>query len=241
VREIVTLEPARRLPEIRMVAASLGVPVGAALPEGVRRQLDQAFELYVALADPRGVYVEVSAGEFLTVYRGEGHNAPRTPLALVLPGAERLALFAVTVGEPVSERIGELFAANEPALGYLLDAVASERADAAAELLGEHFRATLTARGLLSPAARVLPYSPGYCGWNITGQRRLFAALAPEEIGITLNESCLMQPLKSVSGVLVAGPGRAHEFDDDFEFCDECATRHCRDRIRAVTAGPDPS
>jgi hypothetical protein len=44
-----------------------------------------------------------------------------------------------------------------------------------------------------------------------------------------------MQPLKSVSGVLVAGPGSIHDFDDDFDFCDECATRQCRERIASIS------
>jgi hypothetical protein len=81
----------------------------------------------------------------------------------------------------------------------------------------------------------VLPYSPGYCGWHISGQRALFRHLEPERIGITLNTSFLMQPLKSVSGVLVVGDPRIHEFDNDFDFCAECATLDCRARIGSVS------
>ena len=82
----------------------------------------------------------------------------------------------------------------------------------------------------------VLAYSPGHRGWHVSGQRALFAALSPEEIGITLNSSCLMQPLKSVSGVLVAGHPDVHDFDDDFPFCSECSTRDCR--VKKNCAGP---
>ena len=114
----------------------------------------------------------------------------------------------------------------------MLDAVASAGADLLADRLAERYRETLAGRGLKEP--RVLPYSPGYCGWPTRGQRPLFDALRPGEIGVTLNDSCLMSPLKSVSGVLVAGPGEAHRFRPDFPFCDDCRTHECGPRMASV-------
>jgi len=191
-------------------------------------------EMYEALADPRGICLELSASEFAEVYEGEARNAPRTPLEAIFPRAERLGLFAVTLGRELSDRIGELFATNEPALAYVLDTIASERADRAAMMAAAHFLGRLQSRELIASTARVLPYSPGYCGWDVTGQRKLFDKLHPEEIGITLNASCLMSPLKSVSGVLTAGSPEIHDFDIDFDFCESCATQECRERIASV-------
>jgi len=225
-------------PDREAFLASQGMLRGRPVPARVLELLDRAFGLYVDLANPRGLWDEVARDEFEDLYRGDGLNEPRTPLEQIVPRAERLALFAVTLGQALSTRIDRLFAANEPALGYLLDAVASERADRAAALLAARYGDEPDGAGSVSPASRVLPYSPGYCGWHITGQRRLFERLRPESIGITLGESCLMQPLKSVSGVLVAGPKEVHAFDDDFEFCEGCATHACRARIAAVTGSP---
>ncbi len=112
----------------------------------------------------------------------------------------------------------------------MLDAVASAAAERLVERL-EHRFATAATGG---PRPAVLAYSPGYCGWHVSGQRALFGALDPAEIGITLNESCLMQPLKSVSGVLVAGRAEIHDFDDDFPCCSLCSTRECRNRIDRI-------
>jgi hypothetical protein len=83
-------------------------------------------------------------------------------------------------------------------------------------------------------ASRILRYSPGYCGWNLTGQRALFAALGPEEIGIHLTDSCLMEPVKSISGVMVMGPADIHRFTDDYSFCLTCPTHDCRRRIKGL-------
>lgn len=49
------------------------------------------------------------------------------------------------------------------------------------------------------------PYSPGYCGWDIAEQRILFSLLPTAFCGVTLTESCLMLPIKSVSAVVGIG------------------------------------
>ena len=69
---------------------------------------------------------------------------------------------------------------------------------------------------------------------GISGQARIFQFLCPEEIGITLNASYLMQPIKSVSGVLVVGRREIHSFVPKYPFCDGCDTHQCLDRMRSV-------
>jgi len=233
-RQVVALDAARTPPDRDAVLRGQGIPAGAEIPSRVQRVIDQALELYAELAEPRGIFQETSSSDFQSIYAGEGLNAQRTPLERVFPRAQRLALFAVTLGEAVSREITELFGRNEPTLGYTLDAVASERADTAAELIADLFLEGLMREGRADSDARALAYSPGYCGWHITGQRSLFERLQPQRIGITLNASCLMQPLKSVSGVLAAGEAPIHDFDNDFDFCDTCSTYQCRHRIATL-------
>jgi hypothetical protein len=137
------------------------------------------------------------------------------------------------VGPGVSDRIRACFDRNEPALAVMLDSIASAATDRLAELLCMR-RADA---GALPGAARggTLPYSPGYCGWHVSGQRALFAYLQPSAIGITLLPSFLMEPLKSVSGVLVTGPAAIHRFPPDYPFCGDCADRPCRARIASLS------
>jgi len=50
---------------------------------------------------------------------------PRTPVGRILPNAERLALYAVTLGPEVGGRITAFFDAGEELAGLFLDAAAS--------------------------------------------------------------------------------------------------------------------
>ncbi|MEJ2580665.1 MAG: vitamin B12 dependent-methionine synthase activation domain-containing protein [Acidobacteriota bacterium] len=171
----------------------------------------------------------ISKPNFEGLYPGEGHNDEDTPLEYVIEGAVSLALFAVTLGEEISERIADLFVGGELADAFILDQIASFAADHLALVAGEKFRIE-DGREELS----VLPYSPGYCGWHVSGQRALFARLEPEAIGISLNDSCLMQPIKSVSGFLVLAPIEAHTFSPSFPCCATCTTLACQERIASL-------
>jgi hypothetical protein len=197
------------------------------IPPHLKELLDAAFARFEAEVDGRGVLETILAEDFAGVYRGEGQNDDPAPLATIFPRASMLALFVVTVGERLGAAASELMAARDFAAAALLDAVASQAADRAVDLAGQ----ALTDSAKLDPDLAVLPYSPGYCGWHLTGQRLLFERLQPEEIGITLQPSCFMQPSKSVSGVLVAGPPQIHDFDNDYVFCRRCIGLTCRDRI----------
>ncbi len=210
---------------IRGLEARDGSPAAAA----VQSIIDQSREVFNDLARPRGLYETLPIGDFDKIYRGRGDNDDDTPLEHVVDEAAKLALFAVTLGERVSERISALLDTGELAEGYILDQVASFAADELADVAARRFQ-TDSERNDLA----VLPYSPGYCGWHVSGQQTLFARLRPDEIGISLNESCLMHPIKSVSGVLVLAPVDAHDFSPAFPCCATCTTLNCQDRIASL-------
>jgi cobalamin-dependent methionine synthase I len=48
-------------------------------------------------------------------------------------------------------------------------------------------------------------YSPGYCGWQVVEQHKLFQLIPDNFCGIRLTESALMDPVKSVSGIIGIG------------------------------------
>ncbi|MBN2430677.1 MAG: hypothetical protein JXQ27_04345 [Acidobacteria bacterium] len=214
--------------EGRIRTGELSLPPG--VPPHIRRLLLESGHLYLEMARPRALLAEITTAEFARVYAGNGQNEPHTPLADIFPRARRLWLFTLTVGDKLSQEIERRLAGGDYALGVMLDSWASEGAEQGVSRLEEHCRLRAAAEEN-DPSLVVLSYSPGYCGWNIRAQRELFAWLQPAAIGLKLNESCLMWPLKSVSGVLVAAPPDVHRFEDRFPFCRECRDRTCRRRM----------
>jgi hypothetical protein len=231
-RQVVRFTVEEALPSRREVLEAQGLPGEDRLTPRLRALLEGAIEACAELVEPRAVAEEVSPTRFAAVLAPL--EVPERDLAIgkVYPRARALALFVATLGEPVGARIARLFAENALAEAWMLDAVASAGADRLADRLAERFRQTLAGQRIAD--ARVLPYSPGYCGWPTRGQRPLFAALRPEEIAVTLNDSCLMTPLKSVSGVLVAGTAETHRFHPEFPCCAECSSRECDRRMASV-------
>lgn len=202
-----------------------GSPTESLLGETIRR----ARAVFISTADPRGVFEEIEVEEFDPIYRGRGGNLDPSPVPLVVGRAEHVALFVVTLGAGVSERIRGHFASGELAEGYLLDQIASFAADALASEAARRFAVAVSRDRLAA-----LPYSPGYCGWALSGQHALFDRLQPVELEVTLNDSDLMDPIKSVSGVLVAARAMAHDIRPDFPCCSSCESQACRSRIAAL-------
>jgi hypothetical protein len=212
-----------------------GIPAGTRPPDRVKVLYDSAEVLFYKMVAPIGIMADISIHEFADIYTGNGLNEPDTPLEHIYPQADYLALFAFTLGAEISREIETQYKNKNLAMAYMLDSTASYSADKAAEAAQRIFLDRLLSIGKADESTRVLLYSPGYCGWHVSGQRKLFDYLKPEEIGITLNESFLMIPLKSISGVLVAGKANIHRFPPNYPFCALCQTHNCRERMNFLS------
>jgi len=233
-REIIQISIEDVKPARDDVLKAQGVPFDNEPSEKVQTLLKRTMDLFIEFSQPVGMFSEISIPEFEIIYRGEGLNEKNTPLDEIYRKADGLFLFAVTIGQNVSEKIAGLFKTNEFALGSMLDSFASLGADKVADSVEIHLFNLLSKKGKISPSKGISRYSPGYCGWHMSGQRRLFEFLHPEEIGISLLDSFLMKPLKSVSGVMVVGGKQIFDFEDSYPFCRQCETRTCRDRIETL-------
>lgn len=233
---VVEIPIADLAPSEEEVLLQQGVPRGAEVRSDVHDICARSLELLLATALPVGITESVSPDDFASVFAGEGRNEEETPVGEIYRHAKHLLLFAVTLGEDTSSEIDRLFQTNDFALGCMLDAAASVAADRAAERVERDYADSLVNTGWDGKRDGALRYSPGYCGWHISGQKRLFGYLKPERIGLTLRDSYLMEPMKSVSGVVLAGPMEMHEFEPTYPSCASCETANCRDRIRALHA-----
>lgn len=222
------------LPSVSAVLEAQDIPLVRHNDERLRMLALQSIALYREKAQPTGIFQDITKEEFKLVFVGEGNNDANSPVGPISLGSDFLALFAVTLGDQISKEISRLFRTNDFALGSMLDTAASEGTEMAAQMVENQYRRHLKETEADVPGNGVLRFSPGYCGWHLSAQKVLFGSLHPGDIGIGLSDSCLMLPLKSISGVIISGKKDIFNFDDTFSFCRDCATHTCRERIASL-------
>lgn len=234
IREIIIIDVNNIKLDKETVFKNQDIPLDIELPAKVDELYSNAIQIFIKSSNAKGIISDISIPEFKEVYLGEGLNEKETPMEKIFRKADYLALFAITIGDDISEKIDELFKSNDFALGSMLDTVASEGTDNATDVLQNHFKHFLSEREENLSSKGILRYSPGYCGWHISGQKKIFEYLHPEDVGITLLDSYLMKPLKSISGVIVVGEREIHNFKDNYPFCVQCNNHFCRERIKKL-------
>ena len=126
-----------------------------------------------------------------------------------------IGLFVVTVGPEASRREKELFEAGQYRDYLHVHGFSVEMAEATAEWLHARMRDQLGIADNDQPGLQAMVrqgyrgsrYSFGYPACpDLEQQRPLFTLLEPERIGITLSESCQMEPEQSVSAIVVHHP-----------------------------------
>ena len=126
-----------------------------------------------------------------------------------------------TVGEAIEVRVRELFDAREFPLAVMLDSVGS----AAAESLAEYANDLLCQAAIPERLKVTNRISPGYAGWDVAEQERLFRLCPGASIGVRLNTACFMSPGKSISWLVGIGPEA--RVDHYFTQCRRCWMRDC--------------
>ena len=146
-------------------------------------------------------------------------------LAKLWAQAQEVALALLTLGSCLDEQVSAYFVASDPLRGLVLDAIGTaaleELAEEACRLIAE------VAKGKGWEASA--PLSPGNLDWGVEEQRVLFDLLPAKEIGLRLNESYQMTPLKSLS--LAMGLGEEVLPSLEKSPCTYCSLgRRCRYR-----------
>ena len=115
-----------------------------------------------------------------------------------LSGSERCAVFFATVGIGV-DRLIRKYGAISPLFALVSDAAGSERAEALAEAVSLDIKNLAMAAGYKTTAR----FSPGYADFPLEHQRDFFELLSVKtKIGVSLSESFLLSPRKTVSAVI---------------------------------------
>jgi hypothetical protein len=169
---------------------------------------------------------EVNRGGF-RLADGTGFKSPK--IAKALTEAEAVCCFLATVGSDVDMEIQDLMQRRHYADAYVLDAIGSM----SAESVVEQFYQRTAKRQAEKNGAVTLRFSPGYCDWPIQAQKPLFQLLTRTDApDVVLNDSCLMSPRKSVSGLFGLLPSGSKGLNITYNPCKTCTQRDCIARRR---------
>lgn len=173
-------------------------------PADIESLLDGLICKAAALCHPRCAYVCFPAQPAAKGYiAANGMSFAAGPIiARYLKDADYLIFFIVTAGCEFDRWIQGIKREGDILNEFLADAVGSEIAEATVRAMSQRLERSLAEKGWTISNS----YSPGYCGWPITDQQLLFSLFPSGTCGVELNASNLMLPVKSVSGVIAAGP-----------------------------------
>ncbi|MFC2103859.1 vitamin B12 dependent-methionine synthase activation domain-containing protein [Bacteroidota bacterium] len=139
-------------------------------------------------------------------------------IAAALKQTNSLAVFVCTAGEKLSHWINQLLK-DDSVKGYIADTIASLTVEKATDQLQDRLE-KLVLENCKNITNR---YSPGYCGWDVSEQHKLFSLLPEKFCGVSLNEAALMNPLKSVSGII----GIGENVKKTNYQCNKCEMKDC--------------
>ena len=204
----------------------LGYPEGD-LPEPLPGVIQTILKEAPEHADIQGGYLimdqfEIRAERDIQV-NGLVFN-PTKAIANQVRESERLAFFMITAGEGITAWSQQELTQGDPMAGYIIDLLGSEMVVAALDRMQEDLAEKMGKEGFNITNR----YSPGDCGWPVTDQQKLFTLFPENFCGISLSESSLMHPIKSVSGII----GIGQHVRKTAYACDLCEMETCVYRYR---------
>lgn len=177
----------------------LGRKKGGKLSAATAKRLTRMQERFGRLVRPLVTYQERSIVriEADSVTLEGGVLLKSRKMARALCGARKVVAFIATVGEKVDLEIEEMMEDGRMANAYVGDALGSAAVERLANTFQNHLDRKLHHLGQTTGPR----FSPGYCDWPITEQRKLFTLVQGSAARVTLGETSLMQPRKSISAV----------------------------------------
>ena len=168
-------------------------------PDFDQSLIDAACQEALLLAEPRGIYQSfaydcrqqqvLSEPPFYIEGKSIGKH---------LSGCERVILLAVTVGQEIESQVSRYFQEGRYAYSVLLDAAAT----AAVEQIADQLERAVKPRAAAQGFAMGWRFSPGYGDWPLRQQPEVMGLSQAEEIGISLTESLMLSPRKSITAII---------------------------------------
>lgn len=147
-------------------------------------------------------------------------QTPSEGLRKNLRGCRRAVIFAATVGVGIDRLIAK-YSRLSPTRALMMQAIGAERIESLCDAFCEDLCAQTGC--LLKPR-----FSPGYGDLPLEIQRDFFAALdCPRKIGLSLNESLLLSPSKSVTAIVGITADLPENSGCNTNQCASCSQADC--------------
>jgi cobalamin-dependent methionine synthase I len=139
-----------------------------------------------------------------------------------LRGSEAYAFFVCTSGVEYEAYQQQLKADGDMVRVFIADALGSVIAEKCADRMEGALQESIDKLGW----RHTNRFSPGYCGWHVSQQQLLFPLFEGHTCGVSLTDSSLMLPIKSVSGIIGVGE-KVRKLDYTCGLCnfDKCYKR----------------
>lgn len=192
-----------REPDRKSVLVRLGHKKSVTMLDNDDRQLiDQAVKLGILLCDSKGAAgrLRIVRRESDTVVLENSLAIKSAGLAKVLSQSDEVLLMASSAGKKIVERVHHEVKHGNAALGVILDAYASQKADASLDWVEDFMYKTVRREGKKLARHR---YSPGYGDLSLSLQKDIYDILSLNKLGLSLTEKYMLVPEKSV--IAIAG------------------------------------
>ncbi len=216
---IETLEPGALSVNEDEVLRYLGY--GKNQPEGkVKEQITSVTNEIVLAANCRACFTVTDIAVQQNTVDFGAFSVFSKSLSKNLKGAKQAVLFAATVGTEVDRIIGK-YAKLSPASSVIAQASGAAAIESFCNLLCLSLKEKFRKNNLfLRPR-----FSPGYGDFDLSYQKELFSVLdCTRKIGVSLTESLMMTPTKSVTAVIGIGERDENCHTEGCEICEKRKT-----------------
>jgi len=194
----------------------------------INNKSDDLFSKCNTLVTPLLSYqiTEIDSIDNRTVYLENGIGLKSPKLSKVMKHCDDVICFIATIGDGIEKEIARLTDEGRLFNAYILESMGSM----AVESMVDSFCKDMEIKYTAQDKGITLRFSPGYCDWPVAEQKKLFRIVDSGHINVTLTDSCLMHPRKSISGVF-----GIHPFDGDnpvspYNPCCDCKKKDCMAR-----------
>ncbi len=150
-------------------------------------------------------------------------RADSKALGALLQGCDEVIIFAATVGVGL-DRLITRYGDIAPSKSLMMQSIGAERIEALCDEFCNEMDAELSEYG----KHLTRRFSPGYADLPLEFQKTIFRLLEPEKhIGLTLNDSLLMTPSKSVTAIAGVSSHATCYFENGDSKCKTCAKTDC--------------